>query len=150
MHKWLVNKNALAWILLTVAGALHVLDEALHDFLSYYNPLVLDLREKLGLFPMPTFSHGLWLGGLIAAILLSFLLTPIVARGRRVIRMVVTAISIVMILNAFGHMFGSLYFGYLVPGFFSSPLLLIAAVWMTVRGFGKQGWAATQFSRASG
>jgi len=149
MRKWLSSGNALAWILLTVAGALHVLDEALHDFLSYYNPLVLDLREKLGLFPMPIFSHGLWLGGLIAAIIISFLLTPIVARGRRVIRAVVTAISIVMILNALGHMAGSIYFGSVVPGTFSSPVLLIAAGWMTRRGFGQQGWAASQISRVS-
>jgi len=150
MREWLRNKNALAWIFLTVAGGLHVLDEALHDFLSFYNPLVQDLRERLGFLPMPTFSQGLWLGGLIAAIIISFLLTPIVARGRKVIRVVVTAISIVMILNALGHIFGSVYFGYLLPGFISSPLLLIAAVWMTKRGLGRQGWAASQISRVAG
>ncbi len=136
----LKNRNALAWVLMVCAGTLHVIDEALHGFLSVYNPLVEDIRESLGFFPMPTFSFGPWLTGLIVAIIISFAVTPIVHRGRRVIRIVFTALGILMVVNALGHMLGSVYFGYLLPGFWSSPLLLVTAVYVAKRGFGNEGW----------
>jgi len=136
------NKNALAWVLMVCAGALHVADEAAHGFLSFYNPLVKDLRESIGFWPMPTFSFEVWLIGLIVAILISLMLTPIVARGRRVIRVVVTTIAIIMVLNGLGHMLGSVYFGHLLPGFWSSPLLLVTAAYVVKRGFGNDGWTA--------
>jgi hypothetical protein len=45
-----------------------------------------------------------------------------------------------MIANALGHIVGSIYFGRLIPGFWSSPLLLPAAVYVSLRGF-KGEWA---------
>ena len=56
-----------AWILLCLALALHVFDEARTGFLDVYNPTVLAMRERLGWWPMPTFSFGVWLAGLIGA-----------------------------------------------------------------------------------
>ncbi len=144
MITWLKNKNALAWVLMTCAGAIHVVDEAAHGFLSFYNPLVRDLRESLGFWPMPTFSTEVWLIGLIVAIIISFLLTPVVARGGRFMRVVMTVIGVVMVLNGLAHMLGSVYFGYLLPGFWSSPLLLATSVFVVVRGFGRAGWASWQ------
>lgn len=143
IRELLANRNALAWVLMVSAGAIHVADEAAHGFLSFYNPLVKDLRESLGFWPMPTFSFEVWLIGLIVGVTISFLVTPLVARGRRIIRVVVTAIGIIMILNAAGHMFGSVYFGYLLPGFWSSPLLLATAIFVVVRGFGREGWVSS-------
>jgi len=128
------NKNATAWILLVSMLGLHVLDEALADFLDFYNPLVLDLRDSLGFFPMPTFSFGLWLTGLITAVIIGFALMPLVNRGSRFIRILTTVIGVIMIVNGLGHMIGSLYFGSLIPGFWSSPFLLAAAVFVVVRG----------------
>ena len=136
----LKNKNGLAWILMVSAGTLHVIDEAIHGFLSVYNPLVESVRESLGFFPMPTFSTGPWLAGLIGAIIISFAVTPVVNRGRRVVRIVFTALGILMAFNALGHMLGSVYFGYLLPGFWSSPLLLVTAVYVVKRGVSRTGW----------
>jgi hypothetical protein len=110
------NKNVTAWMLMVSAVALHVIDETSHDFLPFYNRLVLDLRNQLGFFPAPTFSFGIWIGG------------------------VTTALGILMIANALGHIIGSIYFERLIPGFWSSPLLLPAAVFVVVRGF-KNEWA---------
>jgi hypothetical protein len=56
-----------AWVALSVTLGAHVADEALTDFLSVYNPLVLAARERFGWFPMPTFTFGIWLAGLILA-----------------------------------------------------------------------------------
>ncbi|UCB51503.1 MAG: hypothetical protein JSV10_05730 [Candidatus Zixiibacteriota bacterium] len=131
----LKSKNAVAWVLMISAVAVHVFDETVSDFLPFYNELALNLRERLGLFPLPTFTFGTWLGGLIAAIIICFSLTPIVNRGGRFIRAFTTILGIIMVANALGHMLGSLYFGRLLPGFWSSPLLLVTAVFVVIRGF---------------
>ncbi|MCP4583652.1 MAG: HXXEE domain-containing protein [candidate division Zixibacteria bacterium] len=129
-----INKNATAWIMMVSALAVHVFDEAVTGFLSFYNPLVLDLKQNLGFFPMPTFTFPIWLGGLIAVIMLCFLLTPLVKIGGRFIRVFAIALSTIMIANGLGHMLGSVYFGKLLPGFWSSPLLLASAIYMAIRG----------------
>lgn len=129
------NRDAVAWLLLVTALALHVLDEATTGFLPFYNELVQDLREQLGFFPMPTFTFPVWIGGLVTLIAVCYLVTPVVARGGLVIRVLTIAFGVIMIANALGHLLGSVYFGRLLPGFWSSPLLLPAAVWVVVRGF---------------
>jgi hypothetical protein len=49
-----------AWFALTVAGALHVLDEATTSFLSIYNPTVTGMRARFARFPMPP-RNAFWL-----------------------------------------------------------------------------------------
>jgi len=56
-----------AWIVLSVSLALHVIDEAMRDFLSLYNPTVLAIRERFPFFPLPVFTFQIWLSGLIGA-----------------------------------------------------------------------------------
>jgi len=41
---------------LCVAFGLHVVDEALTDFLSVYNPIVRAVRARLPFLPLPTFT----------------------------------------------------------------------------------------------
>jgi len=129
------NKNADAWVLMISAIAVHVFDETVTDFLLFYNELALNLRGGVGFFPLPTFSFGAWLGGLIAAIIICFALTPLVSRGGRFIRVLTTVLGMLMVANALGHMLGSVYLGRLLPGFWSSPFLLVAAVFVVIRGF---------------
>lgn len=54
-----------AWLLLVSALAVHVVDEALTDVLGFHNPLVLSIRSRIPWFPMPTFTFGVWLVGLL-------------------------------------------------------------------------------------
>jgi hypothetical protein len=129
-----MNRNVSAWLLLVTAIAVHVLDEALTGFLPFYNQMVGDLRERLGFFPAPTFSLGVWLGGLVAAILLLFCMTPMVRCGGKFIRALATVLGILMIENALSHLGGSAFFGRVLPGMWSSPFLLVAAVWMVFQG----------------
>lgn len=133
------NKNVTAWVLMITAVLVHVLDETVSGFLPFYNNLVFDLKNDLGFFPMPTFSFGIWLGGLIIVIIVCFSLTPIVRRGGRLIRTLTTLLGILMVLNALGHIIGSIYLGRLLPGFWSSPFLLLTAVYVVVRGFSQIG-----------
>jgi len=131
----LKNKNAAAWVLMISAVAIHVFDETITGFLPFYNELALNLSGGVGFFPLPTFSFGAWLGGLIAAIVICFALTPLVSRGGRFIRIVTTVLGMLMVANALLHMLGSLYSERLLPGFWSSPFLLLVAAFVVVRGF---------------
>jgi hypothetical protein len=133
-------KNSTVWVLMVSAIAIHVFDEAVTDFLSFYNPIARDIRESLGFSFPPMFTFEIWLGGLIVGILVCFALTPLVKRGGRIIRVFTIVLGILMIANSLLHILGSAYSGSLLPGFWSSPLLLLAALLVVVRGF-RGTWA---------
>jgi hypothetical protein len=116
-----------AWILLVVALALHVVDEALTDFLAFYNPLVLQIRSRVAWFPMPTFAFTPWIAMLAVALVLLAALTPAVRRGMAGARVIAYGFSGIMFLNGVGHLAGSVYFGRWLPGATSAPLLLAAS-----------------------
>jgi type II secretory pathway component PulF len=143
------NRNVIAWLLIISAIALHVADETITGFLPFYNNIVERLREHLGFFPAPTFSFVIWFGGLIIGILLCFGFTIFIARGGNLVRWIATILGSLMIFNALGHLSGSLYFGKILPGTWSSPLLLLASLFMVFRGI--QGdWQLQQESKADG
>ncbi|MGB7062320.1 MAG: HXXEE domain-containing protein [Candidatus Zixiibacteriota bacterium] len=129
------NKNAAAWVLMISAIAVHVFDETVTDFLPFYNDIASNLRGRLGFFLPPRFTFGTWMGGLIVAIVICFALTPLVNRCGRFIRTFTTVLAIIMVANALGHMLGSVYLGRLLPGFWSSPFLLLTAVFVVIQGF---------------
>ena len=129
------------WFALSVALALHVIDEASTGFLNIYNPTVTAMRERWGWFPMPTFQFREWLVGLIVAVAICFALTPLAARNVRCLRPFAWLYAVIMFFNGVGHtlvtILGHTVAGITVarpaPGFYSSPLLLIGSVWMIAR-----------------
>lgn len=132
------SKLGWAWVMMWIALAIHVADEAFTGFLSVYNPTVLALRAKLGFWPMPTFTFQTWLTGLAGGILLLALLTPFAFKNSRWIRPVFYFVAVVVgVFNALGHTIGTILghtvstvqFSRPAPGFYSSPLLLVAGVW---------------------
>ena len=118
-----------AWILLTLSLAIHVLDEALHNFLSFYNPLVTSLNERTGSF-FPVFSKAEWLGGLITAIVILFAMTYFVVHRKRWIRYLGAVYAVIMILNGLGHIVGSIYFSEMIGGLYSSPILIVFSFYL--------------------
>jgi hypothetical protein len=130
-----------AWFALTVAFALHVLDEGTTGFLNVYNPTVIAMRERWSWFPMPTFEFREWLIGLIIAVALCFALTPLASRGIRWMRPLAWLYAIIQFSNAMGHTIGTIFgrtvesvtFSRPAPGFYSSPFLFIGSVWLIVR-----------------
>jgi hypothetical protein len=130
-----------AWFALCVAFALHILDESTTGFLAVYNPTITILRSRWSWFPMPTFEFREWLIVLVVACGLLFCLTPVAARGMRGLRPLALFYAVVMFLNGLGHTLftilghtvASVTFPRPAPGFYSSPLLLIASAWLMVR-----------------
>jgi hypothetical protein len=130
-----------AWFALTVAFALHVLDEATTGFLSIYNPTVTALRGRWSWFPMPTFEFREWLVGLIVAILICFALTPLAARGAGALRPLAWIYALIMFFNGIGHTAVTIVGHTLAsipvpgpaPGFYSSPFMFVGSVWLMTR-----------------
>jgi hypothetical protein len=130
-----------AWLALCVAFALHILDEASTGFLAVYNPTMTILRQRWSWFPMPTFEFREWLMAMIIGCGLLFCLTPVAARGMRGLRPLAWIYAVIMFLNGLshtlfsilGHTVASVTFSRPAPGFYSSPFLFAASVWLMVR-----------------
>jgi len=121
------RRLGIAWVALCGALALHVVDEAATDFLSVYNRAVRAIREQAPFLPLPTFTFDVWLGGLILGIIALFSLAPLAFRRNRWVMRAAYPFAVLMFANGIGHIAGSLYLGRLMPGVYSSPLLLIAS-----------------------
>lgn len=117
-----------AWIGLCAALAVHVADEALTDFLSIYNPTVVELRQRNPALPLPTFSFEMWLSLLVFAVFALTAASYFVWKGRWAMRPISYVFAGVMLLNGLLHIAVSLYMGKLISGVYSSPLLLAASI----------------------
>jgi hypothetical protein len=132
------SKLGVAWIAFCLALALHVIDEALTGFLSVYNPTVLAVRPRGWLFP-PIFEFRGWLTGLICLVVILLALSPLFFWGVRWVWPIGYFFAVVAgIVNALGHTTGTILghtvltvrFPRPMPGFYSSPFLLVAAVYL--------------------
>lgn len=120
-----------AWIAFALAIALHVADEARNDFLATYNPRVRTIRARLPFLPLPTFTFRVWLSLLIAGIIVWLCLSPLAFAGNHWLRLIARVFALVVgILNALLHLAGSIYLRRWLPGVYSSPVLLAAAVYL--------------------
>ena len=119
-----------AWVLLTASLAVHVLDEAVNDFLGFYNPAVLSIRASLPWLPLPVFEFSTWLGLLILAVVALLLLSVLVFRGKWGMKPVACIYGGLMVANALLHGFLSLRHGQVLAGTWSSPLLLACSLYL--------------------
>lgn len=125
------HRFGMAWVTFALAVAVHVTDEAMHDFLSTYNPSVRSIRARLPFLPLPTFSFGVWLALLITGIFLLLCLSPFAFRRDSWLRTVSRPLAILVgVLNATLHVGSSVYFHRWMPGVYSSPFLLFAAIYL--------------------
>jgi hypothetical protein len=130
-----------AWFALCAAFALHIVDEASTGFLAVYNPTVITLRGRWSWLPMPTFQFSEWLFLLIGTCALLFCLIPVAARGMSGLRPLAWGYAVIMFFNGLahilfsilGHTVAAVTFPRPAPGFYSSPFLLGASVWLMLR-----------------
>jgi hypothetical protein len=127
-----------AWIGLCLALAVHIADEAANGFLSVYNPTVMAMRARVPWVPFPAFRFDVWLGGLIAANVLLFCLSLFIFRDAAWVRPIAYGFCFIMLANGIGHILGTI-FGRTaasvrlprpMPGFYSSPLVLAASLYL--------------------
>jgi hypothetical protein len=127
-----LNEPGHAWIVLILTLALHVIDEALNDFLSFYIPLAQQIREAIPFLPLPIFSTQVWLFGLLGAVVILLLLSPLVFSRNRWIRPFAWFFAVVMVFNGLLHFLSSAVFRRVIAGTWSSLPLIAAAVWLIV------------------
>jgi hypothetical protein len=131
----------LAWLLLCLSFAANILDDALNDFLGYYNATVLTLYGHFSWFPRIDLSFREWLLGVILADSVLLLLTPLAYSNSPLLRPVSYIFSTFMLLNGLGIILASLlgqtvpsvHFTGSAPGCYSSPLLIAASVYLLWR-----------------
>ena len=121
-----------AWVALCLALAIHVVDEALTDFLSVYNPAVKALRRRWRFLSLPTFSFRVWLSGLVFAVIFLFALSYFAFGGAKWLAPLAYFFAVFMIVNGLQHIAASIYMRRLMPGTYSAPLLLVCAMYLLV------------------
>jgi hypothetical protein len=132
------HRLALAWLLLIATVSVHVYDEARHGFLAIYNPTVSRIRERFPLLRFPVFTYRRWMIQLVAAITIAVLLTPLSVHLPGVFRPIAAIAAIAMILNGLshlggtivGHTFRDIQIPRPMPGTYSSPAMIVAAVYV--------------------
>jgi hypothetical protein len=127
-----------AWIALCLALSLHIADEASTGFLSVYNPTVVALRAKRPWLPFPVFTFGVWLAGLVVVNILLLCLSVFVLRGAPWMRPLGYLFAVIMLANGLAHIVGTIFgrtvasirFPRPMPGFYSSPFVLLASAYL--------------------
>jgi hypothetical protein len=122
-----------AWLASVMLLALHVVDEAAHDFLSVYNPNARRIRRALGGIPFPpVFTFRAFLAVLFAAVALLAALTPFAFDGAAWIRPLAWIFGIVEAANGTAHLAESAIMRRRLPGFLSAPFVLLGAIWLLI------------------
>jgi len=146
-----------AWLLLCLSFAANIVDDAVNDFIEYYNPTVLTLYGHFSWFPRIDLSFREWLIGFVMADALLLFLTPWAFRSSRFLRPLAYVFSTLMLLKGCGtilatvrgHTVGSVHFTGMAPGTYSSPLLLAGSAYLLRRlrssaSFSGSHWPGTE------
>jgi hypothetical protein len=131
----------IAWLLLCLSFAANILDDAVNDFLGYYNATVLTLYGHFSWFPRIDLSFREWLVGVTVADAVLLLLSPLAFRNALLVKPIAYVFSTIMLLNGCGSILvsvrgqtvGSVHFTGIAPGTYSSPLLLAASAYLLRR-----------------
>jgi hypothetical protein len=129
LNKVFRDKLSVAWLLFVLSLLLHIIDEAVNNFLDFFNPMVLKIKEQISFIPLPVFTFNLWISGLILAIIILLLITFFVYNRTRFLFPLIKIFATLMIINGLAHIIGSVYFDKILPGFISSPILIAFAVY---------------------
>lgn len=121
-----------AWLALTLAFAIHIIEEADHDFVAIYQPLTAALNERLPILTLPNIAFTLWLAALAAVVVALLALSPLAFRGGRWIRRTAYVYAALMAANAIVHFVSMLQVVNVQPGSWTAMLLLVTAAMLFV------------------
>jgi hypothetical protein len=126
------------WLAFGYTLALHVLDEAGHDFLSVYNPNALVPRRIVPFVPVFTFRQ--FIGSLLCGLAVWLALAPLAFRGLTWQRRLAIPVAVLAgIGNALGHILSSIYLRRFMPGVYSAPLILLSGIMLLRSALGREG-----------
>ena len=138
------------WLTFGYTVALHVLDEAGHDFLSVYNPNATAIRRALPLLPVPVFTFSQWIGGLLCGLTIWLALAPAAFRGLKWLRRLAIPVAIVAgIGNGLAHIMSSIYYWRFMPGVYSAALILLSGIVLLRTAIEKEPGVAVEGDRAA-
>jgi len=128
----------LAWLLLCVVFALHIWDEAAHDFVGYFNATVLTLYGHFSWFPRIDMTFREWLTGLLIALMFCLALAPFAFGNSGWLRPLAYLFAGIQFANGGGHILTTLHGGTVPsvrfegagPGFYTAPLLLLSSAYL--------------------
>lgn len=120
-----------AWLALTFALTLHILEGAVRNYLDFYNPLAMSLRDMLLWTWMPTFTFAAWIGGWAAILAALYGMAWFAAYPVRWIIWAAIAYGDVIFLFAAAKLGFAIYLQKAIPGVYTVPLLLAASCWLT-------------------
>src|SRR5688500_17409281 len=132
MFGTIARAHAFAWVYLWAHLAAHVIEEAATGFPGVANAALAAWSRDFGL-PLLQLVYGEWLGALIVVLATLIAMTPWVARGAAWAPAASYIFAGVMIANGVGHLLSPLYLARFLPGQFSSPLMIAAALWLIVQ-----------------
>ena len=121
------------WLVLCLALAVHVVDEALSGFVPQANNLLRGIAREFQLSGAPQLSFAGWLVVVSVAVLLLLMLTGSVSRRASMTRLFPHAVAWVLLANGLGHIAVSVSVGRMMAGVLSSPLLLLVSIWALAR-----------------
>src|SRR5262245_19712574 len=124
-----IRAHGRAWLYLCAHLAAHCVEEALNGFLDVWNPFLASVRARTGL-PLPHFTFDDWLTALVIGVVALTAMTLLVARGVRGFRVASYVFAGLMIATGVNHLASPLYLGRFLPGQYTSPLLILASVWL--------------------
>ena len=122
----------ISWVLLCLAFAVNLFDEAIHHFLALYNPIVLSVHGQFSLLPPPTSHFQTWLTVLVIVIVALLALSIYAFQASRWMRPLSYLFAIVMMVNGLLHIAGSIIVKAAIPGVITSPLILLAAGYLLI------------------
>jgi hypothetical protein len=120
-----------AWFAMGMIFGVHVIDEALHDFLDWYNPVAMIIRSRLGGLPFPpVFTFWPWFVGLVLITAAFLFMTPLAYQGRPWLRPIAISFALINIFNGLLHLVAAVALRRRVPGVLSAPILLAVSMWL--------------------
>lgn len=119
-----------AWLVLSLAFALHVADEVLNGTSAFYSNLADFMTNYLPAVRFPAFRPEIWLINLSGAALALIALTWLVYKRRGPMRFASYVFAIFATANAMLHIMVSLAVSQAMPGSLTAPLMLAAALFL--------------------
>ena len=123
------QRFGVCWLFFGYTLALHVLDEAGHDFVTLFNLNVLAVRRSVPWLRVPTLTLQDFIGILVLFLAVLLALTPLAFRGTKWVKGLAIPIAAVAgILNGLLHILSSMYMRRMMPGVYSAPLIVLSGM----------------------